>query len=493
MQDFRIYYRMYCRKGFLVMENFFKTHKKVIYTFLCVIVFVVYTIYTAKAAFLSGRMGWEDEGHFWTMIKYCSVSQIFSLMKVEGHMLLWYLVVMPFAKLNFPYPYTMQIINWLFCTAALIVMWKKAPFNPFTKACIVFCPVFFKLYSVHARCYSIGVFFLFCACALYQERLKRPYLYFLILVLAANTSLQGLIGAAALGIPFLYELYKEYFTKRTSILPALVVTGVTALVGVMFYFQLFGAAVPDYEVVKQDLFLTNPLTVFLGISKGISLGILPLQVIEMKVLIVALAVLLAFRPKALFVWLFSFGTCALFFSMVYNPRPWHTAFFVVYLIMAFWIFELENPNAKLHKLMQLFAFVVLFAFLPVKVGIPTCRDFITPTFEGDFELRRGKVFTDIVPITLAPMLPRLNEKEIFIYDMHNRNLSSYEALMTYFDKDAKEFDVAEIKNYTKKKGSKYFLLTLDKSNKKFDLINKKMYIEGERQGIHYYIYEILPD
>ncbi len=474
-------------------ENFLKTHEKMINKWLCIVAFAIYLIYTIKMTFLSGHIGWEDEGHFWTITKYCSIPQIFSLMKVEGHMMLWYLIVMPFAKLNSPYPYAMQILNWSFCTGALVLMWKKAPFNPFVKAAIVLCPVFLNLYSILARCYSLTFFLLFCACAFYTERLKRPYLYFLILVLAANSCVQGLIGATALGIPFLYELYKEHFIKKASIVPALVVTGITALIGIMLYFQLVGAAIPDYETEKDGWFLVNSLTGFLSISSGVSVAVSQLQIVWIKMFIIVLMVLFLQKPKAFFVWLFSFGICTLFFSVVYSPRTWHLAFYVIYLIMVFWVFENEKPDAKSHNVMQIVALIAFVALMPLRINFPHCRDFIGSVIVTDEVLSQGKIFTDIYPILMGPMLPRFNEKGVYIYDMSNRNLSYYEGLRKYYDGEARKFTVSEFKDYIEKDGKRYFLLTLNKDMKIYDKINSKLYKKYVNVDVNFWIYEIFPD
>ena len=61
------------------MLEYFKEHKEKIGYLLSIIAFIFYLLYSAKMSFLSGRIPWEDEAHFWTMVQNCSVFEIFKL------------------------------------------------------------------------------------------------------------------------------------------------------------------------------------------------------------------------------------------------------------------------------------------------------------------------------------------------------------------------------------------------------------------------------
>ena len=137
----------------------------------------IFCYITFKNGVLTDRICWEDESHFWTIVKHTNLFQLIDLMKVEGHFLLWYLCVMPFAKLDLWYPYPMLFLNWLFAVLALTVMWYKAPFNNLIKLCITFSAPFLSIYSISARCYSIGFLFLFLAMAVYNHNSYfEPYI-----------------------------------------------------------------------------------------------------------------------------------------------------------------------------------------------------------------------------------------------------------------------------------------------------------------------------
>ncbi len=468
-----------------MIKDYIKKHFNLILT---IFVFTIFIAYTAYHAFLAGRMGWEDESHFWIIIKNCSIPQIFDLMKVEGHMMLWYLAVKPFTF--FPYPYPMQIINWLFCLGAMIILWRKAPFDNFIKTLIVLSPVFFQLYSIHARCYSIGVFFLFWACALYKDRLNKPYLFFFILLLAANTHIQALFAAVALGLVFLYDLIKEKRYKELAI-----ISTITFLVGVMYFFQFYGVKKPDYEGVVTDIVNSyNMVGMFFGtVPVGFDYVLLS-KIIAARCFVFIMTLVFATRARVFFIYIFIFMISGLFFNIVYLPRYWHIAFFFVYFIFAYWIFIEENPDYEISKKFRYLVLILLLSLIPTEVIVPHDKDFLYYTVMKNKELQEGKMFTSIWPITVSISLPQLNEKGIYIYDMHNRNLSSFECLKTYYDSEAKEYKAEDLYKYYEKDKNNYLITFKEIKDKdeEFKKLNKKLYIKGARNGYTYFVYLILP-
>ena len=152
---------------------------------------------------------WYDEAHAWLIAQELNLIEIIKLMKIEGHTFIWYLCLMPFAKTNFMYPYSMLLLNWLFCFIAILILWLKAPFNNLVKFLISFSFPFFAMYPVVARCYSLGIMFLFALAAMEKVKLNHPNWYALLLILCANTSVMAAVGATVFGGMFLYEMIKN--------------------------------------------------------------------------------------------------------------------------------------------------------------------------------------------------------------------------------------------------------------------------------------------
>ncbi len=100
------------------MKNWIKKNKELI-------VFVIYL--TISFVLLFFHKNWRDEAQTWLIARDCSLFELISIMKYEGHFLLWYLLLMPFAKFGFPY-FTCNIISWLITSISVWLILVKSSF-----------------------------------------------------------------------------------------------------------------------------------------------------------------------------------------------------------------------------------------------------------------------------------------------------------------------------------------------------------------------------
>ena len=115
-------------------------------------VFVGYLIF--NGILLIRHELWRDEANVWLMARELSPLQLFREIKYQGHPCLWYLLVMPFAKMGFPF----RIIGILSLSAMSVaagLFLRKAPFGAFVKAVCVFSPIFTYFYADIARNYCL--------------------------------------------------------------------------------------------------------------------------------------------------------------------------------------------------------------------------------------------------------------------------------------------------------------------------------------------------
>ena len=189
------------------MQNKILTARNMKFIFLAVFIISTFILLFLREPFF-------DEAHAWMVSKSFGFFELLKAEKYEGHLFIWHWILKPFSTNNLFYPYSMYIINWIFCIIALIIFWNKAPFNLVEKTLITFSYPFFWYFSIVARCYSIGILFLFLILSFWRERLKRPYLISTLLILLANTSAMALIGAFVLGLIFLFDLIKEKDNKK---------------------------------------------------------------------------------------------------------------------------------------------------------------------------------------------------------------------------------------------------------------------------------------
>ncbi len=150
-----------------------------------------------------------DEAFAWCRAKEINIFNFANILQKEGHPIIWYLLLMPFAKNNIAYPYPMLLINYFFILASIFVLWTKSPFDNIIKAIITFSFFVISYLAIVARCYSVGILGLFLLASLHKNSLKHPILYSFILGLTANTSAMATIGASAFSFIFLFDIFKN--------------------------------------------------------------------------------------------------------------------------------------------------------------------------------------------------------------------------------------------------------------------------------------------
>ncbi len=283
---------------------------------------------------------WFDEAHAWTIAEQLNLLQVFNYVKDEGHFFLWQFILYPFAKLHL-YPYALQIINWFFCSVAIIILWKKAPFHWSVKSLITFSAPIFLCYSIIARCYSVGILLLFMLSALFKDKLKYPKTYALLLILCANSSLLALFGAIPLGLIFLYEIIKKSNLQKKD----LFITYSILLAGaVLILYQILNIGQWETTVAHRTLHISVKIFRSVFVQDRLAVNLLLLSVF-------AVPILMYFKQNknALF-----FISMSYFFFLalamgVYGCFFWHTYFFYILLVVAFWICDNGEIRTDLRR------------------------------------------------------------------------------------------------------------------------------------------------
>lgn len=305
--------------------------------YIAVLCLIIYSIITITRLF--NHIAWFDEAHSWTIAEQLNFVDMFNYVKNEGHFFIWQALLYPFAHSHLiPYPYPMQALNWIFCFSALVLMWWKAPFNNWIKALITFSFPFLGCYGVLARCYSIGILLLFALAALYENKLKCPKTYALLLILCANTSVMALIGATAFGVLYLYDFIRNY-EKKDKIWVYMILS--------------FGALLVLYQLFNIGYF--EPIS--LNRKPHISVRIFRNSFINGHLIINCLLTGLFSIPllryfyenkKSLFFISFTYALLLIFLMAVYGGSFWHSYFFYIFLIIALWISNDVN-NLKIKN------------------------------------------------------------------------------------------------------------------------------------------------
>lgn len=150
----------------------------------------------ASLALVARHEPWRDELHTWLVTRDLTVGRLWHEMRWEGHVMLWQLVLHPFARLGAPV-WTLGAVSWAINWATLAFFAKKAPFGAAEKAVAMAAVPFAYLNPVVSRCYVLVPPVLFGLAALWNKRDERPVLFGVLVALLANTHLY-LEGTAGL-------------------------------------------------------------------------------------------------------------------------------------------------------------------------------------------------------------------------------------------------------------------------------------------------------
>ncbi len=199
-------------------------NKKLVVSVVLTIIYAVITL----IAVLHHEI-WADEAQVWQLCKYLSLPELFNHLHNEGHPSLFYLLVMPFAKLSSNIIY-MQLICWLTMCIAVFLLIYKSPFANIVKFAIITSAGFLYFLPVVARNYSIIPVLIFLAAILYTKQKEHPVIYALIIALIANTHAIMLGFSGIMFLVFLYDNFKELKNKKIIISIALMLLGIIACV-----------------------------------------------------------------------------------------------------------------------------------------------------------------------------------------------------------------------------------------------------------------------
>ncbi len=401
--------------------------------FLSLIIYACFTLYR-----LFHHIPWMDEGLAWNIAKYLNLTEIFEASKSEGHTFIWYFILKPFAVNDFWYPYSLLLINYIFCFSAIVILWRYAKFNNIIKILITFSFPFLSVYSVVARCYSLGILGLFLLAALYKDRLKRPVIYALLILFTGNICAMTMIGASAFAFIFVLDLIKMLKTDcKKTIIPALILFFTLMLVITQFhehstplFFKKFIFSVQMHKF----FFLRYKYMIF----QYLSYFVIPAAVISF-------VYYLSDNKRCLFFFLYCWSCLFAFFYFIYAAQEYHHYFFYIYLIIAYWIYRSDNPERNIKKDK---VFAVIISVLLVFICFKTTANKIMFISKADEIAKKIEQIKDISEKTIytteremADVLPYINRNKVKIKRFEGNDLFSAKELSVLTTKDFKTLDI----------------------------------------------------
>lgn len=300
---------------------------------------------------------WYDEVHAFHLAKVLGPRSLFRAMGNEGHFLPWFVILAPFAKLNFPVQ-TLSYISWILNALALLAFVKKASLNPFVKIVVLFTSPFLFWNPVVSRPYVLLALVLFLIAAVYKDRNTHPYLFAFLVGLLSNTHvyIEGLV--AVLFFYFLVEdtilPWKNYSHKQRKdhVLALALIVFLVLVAFVQVVPALFGKS----PFVPEGIVKFNKLQLWVLVKGSEIVTVL----IPLFLICIVLTFVYIFKKdrksfvilflSCLWMWLFAvfiYGGCI----------PNRCLLWFVILVFVFWISE------KLDKKTVSFMLIVLSVFI----------------------------------------------------------------------------------------------------------------------------------
>lgn len=310
-------------------------------------VFVLYVGLTAVAVLR--HEPWRDEADVWLTVRDSGVGEIAERARYSGTPTLWYVVVLPLAKLGLPYC-SMGVLHLLVACAAVAIFLWRAPFSLLTRTLFVFSYYMFYEYAVIARPYALSILLLFCIAALWRRRGELPLTIALLLALLFQTHGYALMIGGVLAIVFAGELVLK--SPRSPVIWAAIAVLIAAAMSTIF--QLYPAA--DGHLPTSFFTPLQPVAIRWALA-GMLLPAIPIFTVApiggLLLLLVAMSLWPRKRLLLLFVGMSGAILYVLVFKHVLKDGYRHFGLLLIVSVFALWLDRTESegmavPNTRIR-------------------------------------------------------------------------------------------------------------------------------------------------
>ncbi len=401
-------------------------------------------------------------------------------MKYEGHFLLWYLILMPFAKLGFPF-FTTNIISWLITCIAVWLVLDKAPFKFYKRVLLVFTFPLIYLLPVVSRSYCLIPLAVTLMSIFYKDRKEKPLRYLLSVVLLANTHviMLGMVGVVLL--EFFIELCKDKTSSTKDKKKRIISFIITIILLLISVSPLLGSLETNKDIGFDNSILNKfqiaifcyPLILFMEIFNYF-MG----NMIMMAIALILLGFLLFYEIKSypsvyLKIYLCVLWQC-LIYSFIFGPSLQRASTIILIFLYYKWI-NIDKENKKIkdidRKIQNILLTVItvlniIFGILYIAIyEIPyNCSyaydigNYINSNLENDSVIISGPRAE-----CASSVIPYIN-KNIKFYQIIGNRYFTY-AILDYENKlDIKPDDIKNLTNIFNNDQKIYYIYCYDKLN-----------------------------
>ena len=309
-------------------------------------------LYAAFQLFLlAHHENWRDEAQAWQIAKNLDLPGLFAQLRYEGHPCLWYLILMPFAKLGLPFV-SMNFVSVAVMTGAAWLLMKRSPFGWPVRLALVFGGFYVYYYPVISRSYCLIPLLLAWLAVLYPQRQEKGIRYGAALALLTQTHIYMAGLSFLLSFFWMCETACQIWKKRRGELEermpyrALAGLGLSLASGIFLVWELAGSTDlnPSIDIHVSSSPAYNLYRISVGAQWAVdnALGI-GLSDRAWKLVLAAaffcFLLLLWFSWKEALILAGTFGTQVLMFTYVYLSSEqkamilFHELIFILWLIL----------------------------------------------------------------------------------------------------------------------------------------------------------------
>ena len=227
---------------------------------------IIYSILFVAFIVLSLLVGmkheqWADEAHAWMIARDTSFySLFFQYLHTDGHPALWHLILKLFQFIGFEYKH-IYIISTIFSSAGVGLFLFKSNFKWYIKILVPFSYFVFYQYTVVARGYCLILLLLSLIASIWDDRVKKCYLFTFYLILLLSCEAYTFMLAGMIYLVILYDNIKDRkkIKNSKSLLACLIILPIFFMITVLYVYPVssntFGAN--GYLYFISDSFFTN--------------------------------------------------------------------------------------------------------------------------------------------------------------------------------------------------------------------------------------------
>lgn len=325
------------------MKEFIKKNKINLVVMLCysIITFIILLFHES----------WRDEAQAWLIARNLNIIDIFGQMKYEGHPVIWYLILVPFAKLGLPYIFV-KIVSWLICNIAVWLILKKAPFNLILKILFIFSMPMIYLYPSISRSYCLIPLAITIVAIYFGQRHEKTIQYILSILFLANTHviMYGMVGILLL-LFYIEELIQNRKTNLKEQKKKVYISLIVIIVGLI----LTLIPILISMTTNTDVSLTSNTSIFEDTKlkmenayEKIMTGCFGENELILKIVAIALIILLCYEIRYHFknalVIICTEGLQFLIYTYVYMGSEQRVSTLILLIMFIFWIQNDEKLN-----------------------------------------------------------------------------------------------------------------------------------------------------